>query len=386
MTELEQIEAMWAEASKRGDSGVLATVVRVQGSTYRRAGARLLLTTGGRRVGSVSGGCLEADLVKKAWWLTANGKCAIRHYDTTAEGEIAQEFGLGCNGVIHVLLERLEHSEVSPLAVAQPVRRSRAAAHIATAISISGDGGVQLGQRCIQFSGGGLQTNLADSDVIPFLHAELAELRPGPPAYLTWQGGFQSVEFLVETVFPGLRLLICGAGDDAIPMVRQANLLGYETVVVDGRSHLARRDRFPEATRVEAVAPEELLSAAALDDWTAVILMSHSYAQDLAALTALSLGHKVPYIGALGPRKRTERMLSEIASAPDWLLDVLHSPIGLDIGADGAEQIALAAVAEIQAALNRRMGGLLREKAGPLQPAAAHENDAYYPAACSLNR
>jgi xanthine/CO dehydrogenase XdhC/CoxF family maturation factor len=310
----------------------------------------------------------------------------MRHYDTSVEGEIAQEFGLGCNGVIHVLLERLEHCPVPAPAAAQPVRRSRQPAFIATAIAVSGDSSVDIGQRCIQFSGGGVQTSLPDLDVVAFLHAELAACSAGPPKYITWQNGAQSIEFFVETVFPGIRLLICGAGDDAIAMVRQANLLGYETVVVDGRSHLARRDRFPEAARLEAVAPEEFLAGAALDDWTAVILMSHSYAQDLAALSALSLGHKVPYIGALGPRKRTERMLSEIASVPEWLLNVLHSPVGLDVGADGAEQIALAAVAEIQAVLNRRMGGLLREKAGRFRPAAAREDDAYYPAACSLDR
>src|ERR1700748_3611897 len=104
MTDLERIRVAWQEAEEAGESGVLATVVRVQGSTYRRAGARLLLTTGGRRVGSVSGGCLEADLTKKAWWLTEGGKAAIRKYDTSVEGKIAEEFGLGCNGIIHVLL------------------------------------------------------------------------------------------------------------------------------------------------------------------------------------------------------------------------------------------------------------------------------------------
>src|SRR5690348_10123429 len=383
MTELEQIDAAWAEASRRGDSGVLATVVRVQGSTYRRAGARLLLTTGGRRLGSVSGGCLEADLVKKAWWLTAKGKCAIRQYDTSVEGEIAQEFGLGCNGVIHVLLERLEHCAVPALAVAQPVRNSRSPALIASVIAVSGSGEVEIGQRYICFSGGGVRTNLGDAELTAFLNSEYSTFPEESSGYVTWQNDSQSVELFLETVSPGIRLLICGAGDDARPMVRQARLLGYETVVVDGRSHLARRERFPEADHVEAIAPEDMLAGALLDDWTAVILMSHSYAQDLAALSALSMGHKVPYIGALGPRKRTERMLSELASVPDWLLEVLHSPVGLDIGADGAQQIALAAVAEIQAALNRRMGGLLRAKAGPLYPA---QHETYIPVACSLDR
>lgn len=383
MTELEQIHAAWAEASQRGDTGVLATVVRVQGSTYRRAGAKLLLTSGGRRIGSVSGGCLEADLVKKAWWLTAGGKCAMRHYDTSVEGEIAQEFGLGCNGMIHVLLERLDQVRLSALSAALPVRRSRTVAFIATVISVSGSEMVETGQRCICFSGGGTQSTLGDPDLQTYVHTKLAARRGAPSEYITWSSGSQTVELFVETIYPGLRLVVCGAGDDAIAMVRQARLLGYETVVVDGRSHLARRDRFPEADRVEVAAPEDVLTSTALDDLTAVILMSHSYAQDSAALAALALGHKICYIGALGPRKRTERMLSELASVPEWLLDVLHSPVGLDIGADGAEQIALAAVAEIQAALNRRRGGLLREKAGPIHTTQDAKNG-YAAPACSL--
>jgi xanthine/CO dehydrogenase XdhC/CoxF family maturation factor len=285
----------------------------VQGSTYRRAGARLLLTSAGRRIGSVSGGCLEADLVRKAWWLTTDGKCPIRRYDTSVEGEIAQEFGLGCNGVIDVLLERLEHSAVSALSVAQPVRRSRKPAVIATVIAAPGLSALATGQRWIRFPDGETETNIADPQLIAFLDAHFDSPFGDRTTHISWQ----SVDLFIETVFPCLRLYIVGAGDDAIPMTRQARLMGYETFVVDGRSHLARKERFPEAAHVEAIAPEEFLRTAVLDDWTAVVLMSHSYAQDLAALSALAQRNKIPYIGALGPRKRTEKMLSELAGVPE---------------------------------------------------------------------
>jgi xanthine dehydrogenase accessory factor len=384
MTELDRIAAAWDEAANRGDSGVLATVIRVEGSTYRRPGAKLLLTSGGRRVGSVSGGCLEADLVKKAWWLTSGGKAAIRSYDTSVEGEISQGFGLGCNGVIDILLERLENSTVSALQAAQPVRSFRAPAVIATVTGAVSDSALDIGQRWIRFPDGSVETNIASTELISFIQAHTAGISGSEPSHVAWNGDSQSADVFVETVTPRLRLLIFGAGDDAIPMVRQARLLGYEVVIVDGRSHLARVERFPDADGVKAMAPDQFLENTALDDWTAVILMSHSYAQDLAALAVLARGRELPYIGALGPRKRTERMLSELPGTPDWLLEVLHSPVGLDIGAEGPEQIALATVAEIQAAINRRAGGLLRRKAGPLHVAQG-SIEAYTPAACALD-
>ena len=384
MTELDRIANAWDEAAKRGDSGVLATVIRVEGSTYRRAGAKLLLTSGGRRVGSVSGGCLEADLVKKAWWLTAGGKAAIRYYDTSVEGEISQGFGLGCNGVIHILLERLENSSVSTLEAATPVRCLREAAVVATVTGAAPNSTVEIGQRWIRFPDGSVKTNIASQELLSFIRSRTMGASEIGPAHITWNDRSQSVDVFVEPVMPRLRLLIFGAGDDAIPMARQAQLLGYEVIVVDGRSHLARVDRFPDADRIEAVSPHQFLENTKLDNWTAVVLMSHSYAQDLAALATLATGRELPYVGALGPRKRTERMLSELPASPEWLLNVLHSPVGLDIGADGPAQIALAAVGEIQAVINKRSGGLLRRKAGPLD-AERESVGAYTPAACSLD-
>ena len=127
--------------------------------------------------------------MKKAWWLTADSKCAIRHYDTSVEGEIAQEFGLGCNGVIHVLLERLENSAVSALAAAQPVRRFRAAAMIATVIAASGSSGVETGQRYIRLPDTSVQTNLADPELISFLDSEPVSYFEGPPANVAWTRG-----------------------------------------------------------------------------------------------------------------------------------------------------------------------------------------------------
>lgn len=385
MTELDQIYAVWRDCFAQGESGVLATVVRVEGSTYRRAGARLLLTSGGKRVGSVSGGCLEADLVKKAWWLTGSGEADIRKYDTTVEGDIAQEFGLGCNGIIHVLLERLEAGLVSPLTVVPVVKRLRQPGFLATAIAGRGAATARVGQRWVQWPDGTVETDFTAKVLGDF--ARSASLAVQKASVVTYEDDGGAVDLFIEPIWPTLRLLIFGAGDDAIPLVRLAKFMGYEVIVLDGRSHLARVERFAGADRVVVTREDDPFGGLAVDDWTAAVVMSHSYDQDLASVRALARYH-LPYLGLLGPRKRTERLLGEANVALDELGGALHSPIGLDIGADGAEQIALAIVAEIQSVLNRRAGGRLREKAGPLHVPPADEagrNVSYRrPAACPM--
>ena len=366
--ELEQIAAVWKEAFSRGESGVLATVVRIHGSTYRRAGAKLLLTSGGRRSGAVSGGCLEADLVKKAWWLTEGGTIALRRYDTGADGEIAQEFGLGCNGVIHVLLERLREGSISPLNAVFPIKETRTPAAISTLISTSADGPLHAGQRWLCLPGGSVETDLPDSPIRSFLSDEGAlAIKRATSHVVTWRSESQAADFFIEPLFPASRLLVMGAGDDAIPVTRLAKLLGYEVVVLDGRSHMARADRFPQADRVVVNSSVDPLAGIPVDQWTAAVLMSHSYEQDRNALRRLA-AEPLQYLGVLGPRKRTEQMLGDIGVSEETLPENLHSPVGLDIGADGPEQIALAVISEIQAVLNERAGGRLRVKAGPLHP------------------
>jgi xanthine/CO dehydrogenase XdhC/CoxF family maturation factor len=370
MTELEQIREIWREASARGESGVLASVVRIHGSAYRRPGARLLLTSGGRRSGAVSGGCLEADLVKKAWWLTEGGKTALRRYDTTNEGEITQEFGLGCNGVIYVLLERLEQSATPILDAVEEVRVSRLPAALATVIGGSDQSPVRLGERWLRRANGETATNISSPQLVSLIEGEAdLALEQHSTRIVSWEAGGEALDVFVEPVLPSLRLLIFGAGDDAVPMAKLATFLGYEVIVLDGRSHFARAGRFA-CDRVVVNSESDPLAGIVPDQWTAAVLMSHSYAQDLAALCVLA-SHPLAYLGLLGPRKRAESLLSDAGLEPEQVLPPLHSPMGLDTGADGAEQIALSVIAEIQAVVNQRAGGRLREKAGPLHPRSA---------------
>ena len=332
MKELEQILQLWAQAERDGEGAVLATVVKTHGSSYRLPGARLLLTASGRRAGSVSGGCLEQELIKKAWWFTEHGP-VVRRYDTTPDGEIAAEYGLGCNGIIHVLLERLAPGKPNVLDVIRDVRSQRRSTSVAHFIAPAS----AVGQRV---------TIESDED------SALSQLQADG-------------EVFVETLVPAVHLLVFGAGEDAVPLVDLAKALGWQVSVFDGRTHYARRDKFPTADEVLVRPAGESAAELGIDPWTVAVLMSHSYSQDLENLRELA-AQPLRYLGILGPRKRTAQLLEEAGWEDAQILSSIHSPMGLDIGADGPEQVALAAIAEIQAVLNGRQGGLLRERAGSI--------------------
>jgi xanthine dehydrogenase accessory factor len=371
MAEIDKILSLWKQCEQAGEEAVLATVVKTQGSSYRLPGARMLMTRTGMRAGSVSGGCLEDDLVKKAWWLTESGPM-IRRYDTTPDGEIAAEFGLGCNGIIHVLLERIMAGNIV-MNLIRDCRSSRSSAAVAHVLGPK----ESVGARLVIGVSGDTVHNLAVHDLSD---AKLAEsLRPVAEAARAeresffWNGDRE--EAFVETLTPAIRLLIFGAGDDAVALANLAKHFGWEVAVYDGRAHYARPDRFPMAD-VVAVRLPGMISQLPLDSWTVAVTMSHSYSQDLEVLTELSEISIVPYIGVLGPRKRTEQMFQEVDLAQLAESPVLHSPMGLDIGAEGPDQVALAVVSEIQAAMNKRKGGPLSQRHGSIH---AREDDTSVP-------
>ncbi len=318
MKEIAQILDLWSSLSAAGEEAVLATVVKTQGSSYRLPGARLLLTKHGQRVGAISGGCLEDDVVKKAWWLTEKGPI-VRRYDTTPDNEISTSgYGLGCSGIVYVLMERVKPGHAEILDLIRQVRTSRKAVAVGHVLQPE----AEVGRRLF--------------DVAEFE----AEGR----------------EVFVETLRPAVRLLVFGAGDDAVPLTDTAKYLGWQVEVFDGRSHYARREKFPNADAVTVRAVGGPLPP--VDPWTVAVLMSHSYSQDLDALRELA-DLPLAYLGILGPNKRTNQLLEDAGLRRENMHAKLHGPMGLDIGADGPEQVALAVIAEIQASLNGRPGGTL---------------------------
>lgn len=339
-----------------GESAVLATVVKTSGSSYRNPGARLLLTRNGQRAGSISGGCLEEDLVKKAWWLTENG-AVIRRYDTTPEGEIGSGFGLGCNGIIHLLLQRLDPAQSNVLDLIREVRATRRAAVWAHVMSPAAAAGQYLSLNTDGISRENLSFAL-DSNALK----EEAALSLGGRDSRTLH--ILGAELFFETLRPAVRLLIFGAGDDAVPLSDLAKYQGWEVLVIDGRAHFARGEKFPNADAVIVRKPGEGVPSS-FDRWTVAVLMTHSYSQDLDLVQQLA-ANPPAYLGILGPRKRSIQLLEDAGIDAVRLEPALHSPMGLDIGADGPEQVAVAVIAEIQASLNGRAGGELRTREGSI--------------------
>jgi len=358
LKELDHILRLWANVKAAGESAVLATVVWTRGSSYRSPGAHLLVTRNGRRAGSVSGGCLEDDLVKKAWWLTENGP-TIRRYDTTADGEISTaEYGLGCNGTIDVLLERVTPAKASFLDLVRDVRAHRRSAAAGRLIEPRSSAGQIL---TIGLNGSVLD-NIADPALAMALedHARAA-IAAGQSRHVS----LDNAQAFIETLLPAVRLVVFGAGDDAVPLTEVAKYLGWQVFVFDGRAHYATVEKFPLADVVSVRRSGD--AVASIDAWTVAVIMNHSYSQDLEVLKELS-SIPVRYLGVLGPRKRTIQLLADAGLDESSLAPALHSPMGLDIGAEGPEQVALAVVAEIQAALHARQGGRLREHPGPIHP------------------
>jgi xanthine dehydrogenase accessory factor len=372
MKEQHDILRLWTRLQAAGEKAVLATVVKTAGSSYRNPGARLLISSTGLRAGSVSGGCLEDDLTKRAFWLTQYGP-TVRRYDTTADGEIdTGGFGMGCNGTVFLLLERISEKNTAVLDMIAGVRSLRRPAAIAHRIDAENAGHrlvFGLDGKFAYCPPGALYPPILEEEA----RAVLAELRSRLVA-------IDGAEFFIEVIAPPPRLLIFGAGDDAVPLSSAAKLLGWVVEVFDGRKHYARPEKFPDAEAVHLCAAGEAGATAPVDAWTAAVLMSHSYSQDLANLRELA-GRGLRYLGILGPRKRTERLLDESGLGAGKLRG-LFAPMGLDIGADGPEQVALSVVAEIQAVFNGRSGGLLRNRRGPIHAAGEQSPAPPRPLAC----
>ncbi|MHC8362231.1 XdhC family protein [Pseudomonas sp. LS2P72] len=351
-------------AALNGEETILATVVKVEGSAYRRPGARMLIPLHGRTIGTVSGGCLEQDLAKKAWWLTDSGEPVVRRYSTGATEDEDDEhssltFGLGCNGTVFVMLERLRVKSPSPaIELLCRVRDSQQPAAMATIIATSRNASVKVGDRVMSNADCTLRNPTLDRAIRHDLRKTLTEKKSSLRLYTDARG---EVEVFFEYVAPPPRLVIFGAGHDAQPLVRIAKLLNWYVTVIDGRSHFARPERFPQADAVIFANLQNPFDLSPLIDGSAAVVMTHSYRQDRHWLGQLLHGSPA-YLGQLGPRERTERLLADIGSHTS----MLHYPMGLDLGGDAPESVALSILAEITAVLNQRNGAMLKHRSKPI--------------------
>jgi len=351
MKELREIAAAWRTLEADGQEAVLATVVRTRGSTYRKAGARMLVTESEWVAGAISGGCLENDLLRKAWWRTREGRVLVT-YDGASETDdaVSWGFGLGCDGSVDVLLERLR-----PGMALDPVRPVRMAieARRPSVVSTVLDGA--LG-RLVLGDDGSVQDDLPASLRTPVLEAAYAVSKGG--GELATRVG--EVEVVHERVTPPLALVVFGSNYDALPLVRFAVELGWETTVVERRPSASMQRRFATAHRVVSGRAPDVLETALGTEPPAVVVMTHEYTEDRALLRGL-VERPTRYLGLLGPRARTARLFDEIGATAEQRARV-QGPVGLDLGGRAPEDVALAIVAQIQATVHGRSAPALRER------------------------
>ncbi|GAB3325819.1 XdhC family protein [Hymenobacter humi] len=376
MTELQRLLLAYDQHRAEARPCALATVVEVHGSAYRRPGARMLVTDDGRLTGAISGGCLEGDARQRARQAIFRGQPALVSYDTRDEDDPRHGLGPGCQGVVRILLEPLDFAAPdNPMELLRGFAQHPEPAVLATVFETDKANGLraEVGQRLLLTAGGALRG--ASALATPLTQAARATLAQGLSQVLDIETEAGSVRALLELLTPPLRVIIYGAGNDAQPLVRLAASLGWHITVLDGRPNLATAARFPEAAEVRVVPVADLAQETRTDAYA--VLLSHNYAYDLAAL-ALHIPASTPYIGLLGPRLKAARLLDEPelglseAEKEALLQTRLHSPIGLDLGSETPEEIALAIVAEIQARRNQRNGRPLREKAGTVHAPASH--------------
>jgi xanthine dehydrogenase accessory factor len=378
MNELQAILEGFESSQKNGEITFLATVVKTQGSTYRRPGAKMLMTNTGRMIGTISAGCLENDVFAHTQQRMSDGKPIVVIYDHTASEDILWGFGLGCNGTVQVLIERLE-KESTPNAIAftQECFQKKHSGIITTVFGIEGAVKVQLGSRLLLYPDGKIITDIKDANLIKSLLADSQAAFANQKSRVnTYQLPLGSVEVFIEVIQPPTYAVIFGAGYDAVPVAQFAQALGWQVTVVDCRANEATRARFTLPCDVILSRREIVQKQVFIDAYTVAVVMTHNYLDDREILKML-LPSPGRYIGVLGPKLRTERLLEDLRSEGiaynTEQLKRLHSPIGIDIGADTPEEIAIAIIAEIQAVLANRSGNFLRNRNQPIHQ--CHESN-----------
>jgi xanthine dehydrogenase accessory factor len=378
VSELTDVLAAIESMSAQGQKMALATIVAVRGSTYRRPGARLLVPEEGAPVGNISGGCLEGDVADMARVVMDEGTARLAGWDLTADDDAVWGLGLGCNGAIEVFIEPAEEAALVAGALRNALEEARPIC-VVTVIETE-DLAVAPGARIVVRPDpdaepeGSLGSTSLDEEAVAaareLLAAERSEVR-------TLTGG---VRAFIEVLEPPLRLLVCGAGHDAIPLTRAAAGLGWNAIVVDDRPGFLTADRYPHAAGfVHVEAPELTAKTTWIDAHTFAVVMTHNFQRDKEYLRSL-LGSPAAYIGMLGPAARTERLLMELRDEGVTITEDdrtrVHGPAGLDLGAEGPEEIAQSIVAEIVAVKRARGGGFLKERPGPIHDRPAPGTEA----------
>ena len=361
MKELIDIVNAFDIATRLGKKTALATVVHVEGSSYRRPGARMLVTEDGQLTGAISGGCLEGDALRKAVLAITQEKTKLVIYDTTDEDDARIGIQLGCNGIVSILFEPINMANSQhPIQIIRSIINQRKPAVLITGYSLNKQehwGTINLPV-----------DNKTLNEQFEALTNQALETGNSLHEIITMDDNKQ--QFLLAYYYPPIKLIIVGAGNDAIPLSVIAQTLGWTTIVIDGRPSHATSARFPDAQKILVGKATELMIQEEIDERTALVLMTHNYQYDKAILEIAMQKNGLSYIGILGPASKRDRMLSEInatgSNCSTGLMQNIYGPTGLDLGAETANEIALSISAEIMAVLQQKNPIHLREKEQPI--------------------
>ncbi len=364
MHELQAIINAFKISQQQEKTTFLATIVNTFGSTYRQKGAKMLITETGEMIGTLSGGCVENDI----WQYTkqiANEPLLI-NYDATSEEDLIWGFGLGCNGAVQILLEKLDRlNHLSPLNLITECLKHKKQGAIATIFAVEGKVNLKIGSRFIVYPDDTTYTNIQDRDLKNAIALDtIATKNTQQSTVNQYQLSSGSAEVFIETIKSPISLIIFGAGRDVLPVVELAKTIGWQVTVVDCRAQEKTYQRFAKADKIILTRRDIISQQISVEENTVAVVMTHNYFDDRDIIKFL-LPTKIPYLGVMGSKNRIAKIIEEL-NPTKTQLEKLYSPIGLDIGADTPAEIASAIVSEIQAVLTKRNAGFLKHRSQPI--------------------
>lgn len=345
-----------------GRAAVVATVVGVEGSAYRRPGAKMIVEEGGGGLGHITAGCLEDEVFALAAEITDAGEPRIETYDLMEDEDDVWGLGVGCNGIIDILLEPLDAS------YRPAVDAFEAGEPIGVITALAGD--APLGAKAY-YRGDTVEAEaefpswLADAVTEPA--AKLVEECGSDTVHIDTSDG--TAEVFIDGIRPAPELVVYGSGHDVGPVVELGKKNDFRVTVVGFRGGVDLKDRFPDADAVTVTSPTNAGTAVDVDEDTYTVVMTHNFIDDRLVMESL-VHTPTPYIGLMGPRERFEEILEEFEAEgrtfTEAELDAVYTPIGLDLGGGSPYQIATSIVAEVMAVANDREPKHLKEREGPI--------------------
>ncbi len=373
MKEIREIINAYNKARKNEKRLALATLVHLNGSSYRRPGARMIVDEEGQLTGAISGGCLEGDALRKAVFCIHTQIPKLVVYDTSDEEDATIGIQLGCSGIIQVLFEPIDENDpLNPIELLKKAVHKRQNTVLVTLYAPQIKKGNTVGTSMLLEDSGEFHNNSSFQCVPETLMQDIKEtLTIKKSSFKSYNLNDHTFNAFISFISPPISLIIVGAGNDAIPLQSIAETLGWEVTIVDGRHTYAKIERFSSACQIIVSKPEKVLQQIPIDEKSVFVLMTHNYNYDYAILKAL-LDKNVTYIGALGPKKKLDNMITDLKAENIFLNErqknILYGPVGLELGAETPAEIALSITAEIMSVMHNKKGGSLRNLLTEIHP------------------